>query len=102
MWWMLQIIASLAIIGKQFVYRSMGVTVTSIILILLALSIAEPSFFKSFKLAPNFFQPYFLCSGVLAVGGWLVSILFFKESPNLYQYIGAVLAVGGSALLVVR
>lgn len=101
MWLFYQIIANLGIVAKQSMYRGIkGWWVWP--LVIGCLLIAEPAFRKAFNpaMGHTFFQNYFFSIAALSVIGWLVSMFIFKESPNIYQYIGASLAIGGSLLIV--
>ncbi len=102
MWLFYQIVANLGIVAKQSMYRGVeGWWVWP--LVIGCLAIAEPSFRKAFNpaLGYSFFQNYFFSIAMLSVIGWLVTMFIFKESPNVLQYIGAALSIGG-ALLIVR
>ena len=50
--------------------------------------------------APTFIQAYVIQNGLLPITGVLVSLLFFREFPTLWQYIGTVIITIGLLLMV--
>jgi hypothetical protein len=57
-------------------------------------------FIKSYFLAPTFFQPWFLGTVLLALFGFLGSLIFFGETISIIKICGAVLSLIGAALLI--
>lgn len=50
--------------------------------------------------APTFVKAYMIQNGLLPITGILVSVLFFKEFPSIWQYAGTVFIAIGILLMV--
>jgi len=95
MWWLLQIIACLAVTAKNALYSRVGFS----LYVLLLIPVIELAFWKSFSKAPSFFRVWFLGYACLAIMGFCVSLLF-GEVATPKHYVGACLALVSGYLLV--
>lgn len=104
MWWILQILACLIVTCALIFARWYGLNHGGIAVPWGAKILVEPlaafSFVKSYTIAPSFFQPWFLGSAVLALAGFIGSLIFFGETVSTIKIFGAVLALVGSVLLI--
>lgn len=100
MWWQLQLFACLIITLKNAIYRVWGFPLWVIGVACLILLMAEPSFSKSMKLAPSFFQAWFVGQAGLAVFGCVASYLVGDVGLETKHYIGMALAILSGYLLV--
>ena len=101
MWWMLQIVGAIGVCGAQMCNRYYNVGITSwVIYSFIAIFITYPSFGKSFAIAPSFFSAWFVGLIALSVIGLLGSLLVFKESISIQQWIGCILSVPVAYLLI--
>lgn len=100
MWWQLQLFACFVITLKNALYRAQGLTLTTIVAAIVTLCVAEPSFFKSMRLAPSFFQAWFVGQAGLAVFGCIASYLVGDVGLTMKHYIGMLFALASGYLLV--
>ena len=104
MWWISQVLAIFIIAVVHTFNRWAGMQGMSFIVRWLAnvggQAIAAPLFILSYSLAPGFFQPWFIGTAVLAVIGFVASMIFFGEVITITKIIGAVLALAGAVLLI--
>ncbi len=104
MWWILQ---TLGVIGIAFmqafnrwaVQAKIPFTRIWIVDVIIEVIVA-PAFIKSYALAPTLFQPWFLGTAIIAVCGFIVSMLIFGEIITITKLIGAALALAGAVLLI--
>jgi len=103
-WWITQVIAICGVTLIHTFNRWAGQKSLSFFIKLLVNTGAQitiaPLFIISYCLAPSFFQPWFLGTVLIAVFGFVVSIIFFKEVIIPIKVIGAVLGLIGSVLLI--
>lgn len=102
MWWIAQLIACAACSVKHGIMRSYGWGLAVLGVIVLISIVIEGGFWVSQQNAPSFWKPWFLGVALLSLFGALISIFWFKESINIYGWVGASLAVGGSILLIFK
>lgn len=100
MWILLQMLACLIVVGINSIYRQYGLTWATWLLSLLFVLPAQFFYGRSFEQAPTFFSAWFLGSAVLAVSGFLVSLLLFDGIVNTKCYIGLALTIVGAYLLI--
>lgn len=101
MWWILQIIGSLAVVAVLTYSRIVGLSLSSYFIYILAqAAIIGWCFPVSYMKAPSFLQAWFLGNSTLAVGGFIVSIIL-KDAISTNHIVGAILAVVGAILLIV-
>ena len=104
MWWILQIVAALGITIALIFARWYGVNYTGLFIPWAAKvgmeTIVAYAFVKSYAIAPNFLQPWFLSTGLIAVFGFLGSLMFFGEVVGVVKICGAALCLIGAALLI--
>ena len=101
MWWILQVTGCLSITAALSYMRIAGLNVSTytVYVLVQALFIAW-AFPISYRLAPSFFQAWFLGNATLALGGFAVSWFYLKEVAHIHNYVGAVMAIVGSLLLI--
>jgi len=104
MWWIFQIIAMLFITVALMFARWYGLSHTGIFVpwaFKLGMEVIVAFLLiKSYILAPSFLQPWFLGTVILAICGFLGSLLFFGEPIVLTKIIGVVLALVSAVLLI--
>jgi len=104
MWWITQILGVIGIAFMQVFNRWASIKKMSFVLIWMADVLIEvvvaPLFIKSYAIAPTIFQPWFLGTVVIALLGFLASMIFFGEVITITKLIGAVLALAGAVLLI--
>jgi len=100
MWWQLQLFACLIITLKNAIYRLHGFSLGAILAAIVILCVAEPSFSKSMKSAPSFFQAWFVGQAGLAVFGCVASYMVGDMGLTTRHYIGMVFALLSGYLLV--
>lgn len=104
MWWIAQILAIVIIAAVHTFNRWASVEGLSFIIRWLAnvggQALAAPLFILSYSLAPTFFQPWFVGTAILAVLGFVASMIFFGETLTIINIIGAILALAGAVLLI--
>ena len=54
----------------------------------------------SYEKAPSLFHPWFLSIGLLSICGFLGSRYLFHDSVSTHHYIGVVIILIGSAILI--
>ena len=103
LWWILQITGSMGILvaltyGRihGFNWRSYGVYMC------MAAMIAGWMFLKSYEIAPSFFSAWFVGTAALSLLGFFTSRYYFNEVLILSNYIGALIVVIGSTLLIIK
>ncbi|KKN40628.1 hypothetical protein LCGC14_0731430 [marine sediment metagenome] len=104
MWWILQIIAMICVIGaitfaRWYGLNRIGLFVPWVVKVGVEF-IAAFAFIKSYAIAPSFFQPWFLGSAISAILGCAISFIFFGEVLTITKIIGAALALAGAVLLI--
>jgi hypothetical protein len=101
LWWILQITGSLGVYFALIPGRKFGLCAKSyIIYLIMAATTCSWMFLKSYQLAPSFFQAWFVGTAALTLLGFLGSAFYFKETIGFYNYVGAVIVVAGSAMLI--
>ena len=104
MWWILQIVGALGVTIALIFARWYGINYSGILVPwsvkILMETVVAYSFVKSYALAPSFFQPWFLGAGLIAVFGFLGSLIFFGEVVGIVKICGAALCLIGAALLI--
>lgn len=104
MWWILQTLAICGIACVHTFNRWAGLKgiafATKWLVNAGAQTIIAPLFILSYGLAPTFFQPWFLGTSLIALAGFLASVIFFAEPIVLIKVLGAIFAVAGSVLLI--
>ena len=103
MWWVLQIIACLIVVSALLFARWYGLNRGGIVVPWGVKILVEPlaafAFIKSYALAPSFFQPWFLGTAVITLGGFIGSLVFFGEAITAMKIFAAMLILAGSLLL---
>jgi len=100
MWWQLQLLACLSVTVKGAIYRTQGFTLTAVVAAIVLICILEPSFLKSFKTAPSFFQAWFVGQASLAVFGCIASYLVGDIGLTFKHYMGMFFALLSGYLLI--
>lgn len=104
MWWILQILAICGISCLHTFNRWAGIKgfafMTKWLINGGAQVIIAPLFILSYGLAPTFFQPWFLGTALIALCGFLCSVIFFAEPIVLIKVLGAIFAAIGAVLLI--
>jgi hypothetical protein len=100
MWWIPIILVSCAlIVTKHAMYRanafSWGIVGIAAVLVILA----EIGFWKGLRLAPSFFQPWFLGHVALALFGIVASLILGDKGITTQHYVGMAMALGAGYLL---
>lgn len=105
MWWILQIVAIICVTIALMFARWYGLNYTGLLVpwtVKVGIEfIAAYAFIRSYAIAPSFFQPWFLGAASLALLGFLGSLIFFGEVVSNIKILGAVLALVGTALLII-
>lgn len=100
MWWIPIILFACAlIVTKHAMYRAneFAWTIAGIAAILILG--AEVCFWKGLRMAPNFFQPWFLGHVALALFGIVASMILGDKGISTQHYIGMAMAIGAGYLL---
>jgi hypothetical protein len=63
-------------------------------------AVAAPLFIVSYMKSPSFFQPWFLGTALIALMGFVASLIFFGETIAISKIIAAALALAGAVLLI--
>lgn len=104
MWWFLQILAICCISLVHTFNRWAGINGIAFLTKFLVNSGAQiaiaPLFILSYGLAPSFFQPWFLGTILIAIVGFVISIIFFGEAVTFLKIVGVILGLIGSVLLI--
>lgn len=101
MWWIFLIIAACALITtKHGLYRANEFSYKIASFAALLIICAEVGFWKGLRLAPSFFQPWFLGHVTLGLLGLLTSWLLGDVGIGTRHYIGAAMAFVAGVLLV--
>ena len=104
MWWILQIVGALGVTIALIFARWYGINYSGILVPwsvkVLMETIVAYSFVKSYAIAPTFFQPWFLSTGLITLFGFLGSFMFFGEVVGVIKICGAALCLIGAALLI--
>ena len=104
MWWILQILGAILITSAFVFNKWAGVNDISFFIRWSAFVAMEmmvaPILIVSYMKAPNFFQPWFLGTSLIALLGFLASLLFFGETTAILKILGAALAFAGAVLLI--
>jgi hypothetical protein len=103
LWWILQITGSIGVMIALtfgmihgFCWKSYG------FYMFMAGTTAGWMFLKSYETAPSFFHAWFMGTAALALLGFFTSKYYFNETLILPNYIGAVITILGSGLLIIR
>ena len=104
MWWITQIMAVILIVSAHVFNRWAGINGVDF-WIKWAVNVgmqavAAPLFIMSYMKAPSFFQPWFLGTVLVALLGFLASLIFFGETIVILKILGAALALAGAVLLI--
>ena len=104
MWWIAQAIAIILITASHVFNRWAGLNEIDFWIkwsVNVGMqAIAAPLFIISYMKAPSFFQPWFLGTGLIALLGFLASLIFFGETIAILKILGAALTLAGAALLI--
>ena len=101
MWWILQLAGCAAITATLTYSRVCGLNVTTyVVYVLTQVVFIGWAFPVSYAKAPSFMQAWFLGTATLALGGFAVSFFYLKEVVNIHNYIGVILTIIGSILLI--
>jgi len=100
MWWQLQLLGCFLVTVKNAIYKVQGFTLTAVVAAIVLLCMVEPSFMRSFKTAPSFFQAWFIGQAGLAVFGCIASYIVGDAGLTLKHYIGMVFALLSGYLLI--
>jgi len=100
MWWQLQLFGCLLVTIKDAIYKVQGFTLTAGIAAVALLVVIEPSFIKSFKTAPSFFQAWFIGQAGLAVFGCIASYVVGDTGLTMKHYFGMFFALASGYLLI--
>lgn len=102
LWWILQLTGSIFVFVALSYGRIKGFNLNSYLVYMFITAISVSwMFLKSFELSPSFFQAWFVGTVALSLCGIGGSALYFKEAVSLTNYIGALLALTGSFLLII-
>jgi hypothetical protein len=101
-WWMLQVIGCVAIFANNILAKIYGLNAwTYGWCVFMAVLITGWAFTYSYQIAPSFLAPWFIAQGVLALFGFIGSLVIFDGlSVSVSQIIGALLTIVGSYLLI--
>ncbi len=102
MWWILQILGCLAILTTLTYSRVAGLCLsTYLVYAVVQVVFIAWCFPISYAKAPTFMQAWFLGTTTLAVGGFVISFFYLKEIVNIHNYVGVVVTIIGSILLII-
>lgn len=94
-------LSMLMIWAVQILFRQTGLNITNYILYcLICCGFTGWAIPICYLKAPSFIQPYFFSIGVLTILGFIGSFMIFKEMISLYNYVGIVLTIIGSVLII--
>jgi hypothetical protein len=101
-WWMLQVLGCIAIFANNVLAKIYGLNVwTYSWCVLMAVLVTGWMFTYSYQIAPSFLAPWFIAQGVLALFGFVGSLIIFDGlTVSVSQIIGALLTIVGSYLLI--
>jgi len=104
MWLVLQLIAILCITFVHTFNRWAGINNIGFMVVwpvnITMQAIIAPLFIFSYKLAPSFFQAWFIGTLAICFFGFIVSLFIFGEVLTLKYIIGVIFAVISMILLV--
>ncbi len=104
MWWITQIIAAILITAVFVFNKWASANDISFFVRWAAFMVMEavvaPLLIISYMKSPTFFQPWFLGAGLIALLGFLASLIFFGETIVILKILGAALALAGAVLLI--
>ena len=104
MWWILQALAIVGVAAVHTFNRWAGLQginfLTKWLINIGGQAMTAPLFILSYALAPSFFQPWFLGTALIAIMGFVASLIFFGEALTLLKILGAVLSIAGAVLLI--
>lgn len=101
MWWTYQVLGCLVVTAIVTFISKKGLTVTTWGTYVLAQVWVAWAFHMSYKLAPTFFQAWFVGNATLALGGFAISC-YCREAIHLYNYAGAAMVFMGAVLLIIK
>jgi len=105
MWIVFQILGVIGVVATHTFNRWAGMHsisfLTKWVINAGAQAFIAPLFILAYQLAPGFFQPWFLGTTLIAILGFLVSVIIFGETITILKIIGAVLGLIGAVLLVI-
>lgn len=103
MWILWTIVSFLFISGAQFVNRYYGMCWTSyIIYTSICVLITGWTLPLSYQLAPSLLHPWFLSIGCLSILGFIGSIFLFHDAVSIWNYVGAVVILIGSSMMMIK
>lgn len=102
LWWILQVIGSAGVCMTLAYSRIHGFCLKSyLVYVVMAITVMGWMFLKSYEIAPSFFQAWFIGTSALAIFGLSTSYFYFNEIINIPNYIGMVLVMIGSLLMII-
>jgi hypothetical protein len=103
MWIFWTIVSFLLISSVQFTQRYYGMCWTSyIIYIVVCVGVTGWSLPLSYELAPSLLHPWFVSIGCLSILGLLGSIFIFHDVVSVWNYVGAVVILIGSSMMMIK
>jgi hypothetical protein len=103
LWWILQITGSMGVLVALAYGRSHGFSWNSYgVYMCVAATTAGWMFLKSYEISPSFFHAWFVGTAALALLGFFASKYYFKEILILPNYIGVIIIMLGSGLLIIK
>lgn len=103
MWIFWTLVSFLFISLAQFVNRHYGMCWTSyLIYSFICIFITGWTLPLSYQLAPSLLHPWFMSIGFLAIVGFLGSIFIFHDVVSIWNYIGAVVILFGSGMMLIK
>jgi hypothetical protein len=103
MWIFWTAVSFLFISIAQFANRYYGLCITSyLIYTFICVFITGWTLPLSYQTAPTLLHPWFLSIGFLAIMGFLGSIFIFHDTAPLTSYIGAIVILIGSGLMLIK
>lgn len=103
LWWVLQITGSMGVLVALAYGRVHGFSWNSYgVYMFMIGTTAGWMFLKSYNISPSFFHAWFVGTASLALLGFLTSKYYFNEILILPNYIGAIIIMLGSGLLIIK
>jgi len=99
-WWLIAICGCLMITFRNAMFRACTMTSWLWVVGGIISIVCMVAFWFSFEHAPSFFQMWFFGAGILSVTGFVANALLFSKPISPLHYVGMVLAIGGSYLLM--
>jgi hypothetical protein len=103
MWIFWTVLSFMFISSAQFVNRYYGMCWTSyLIYTSICVFVTGWSLPLSYQLAPSLLHPWFLGIGFLSILGFLGSIFIFHDIVSIWSYVGAVIVLIGSGIMMIK